>query len=398
MAENKFDFDLVIDRRHTNSLKFDFAEKRGYPADVVPLWVADMDFPTAPPVIEALKQASKFGIFGYSDVEDSYYDTVIDWFDCRFGWKPSLNWIVKTPGVVYALAMAVHAFTEPGDGVLIQTPVYYPFYGVVRDNDRNLVENPLVYDGEAYSIDFEDFERKIIDSNVKLFCLCSPHNPVGRVWTKEELSRMGSICEAHDVLVVSDEIHCDFVWPGSEHHIFCEAVPSMRDRSIICTAPSKSFNLAGLQVSHIFIANQKLRHRFKEAMKRSGYSQLNTMGLIASEAAYSKGGPWLDACKEYLLANLEFVDDYLNEHIPELKLVKPEGTYFAWIDCSGLGLSSKELDDLVIHKAGLWLDAGHIFGSAADQFQRIVVACPRSMLAKALDKLRDAVDSLRSAR
>ena len=393
-ASSIFDFDHVPDRRHTNSLKFDFAERRGYPADVLPLWVADMDFPTAPPVIDALKRASEFGIFGYSEVEESYSDAVIGWFERRFGWSAKPSWMVKTPGVVYALAMAVQAFTEPGEAVLIQPPVYYPFYEVVRDNGRKLVENPLLYDGETYSVDFDDFERKVAGENVRLFCLCSPHNPVGRVWSIDELKRMGDICREHDVLVVSDEIHCDFVWPRHTHHVFCEAVPDMLERSVICTAPSKSFNLAGLQVSHVFVPNRELRHAFKAAMRRSGYSQLNTMGLVASEAAYTKGEPWLDACKEYLYANLLFVDEFLKESIPALRMVKPEGTYFAWIDCSRLGLSAKELDDLVIHKAGLWLDSGHIFGELADQFQRVVVACPRSLLEQALGKLKEAVDTL----
>lgn len=389
-----FDFDKVIDRTNTHSLKFDFAEQRGYPFDVLPLWVADMDFPTTPPVIDALVEAAQFGIFGYSEVDETYNDEVVRWFECHFQWDPSPLWLVKTPGVVYALAMAVQAFTEPGESVLIQPPVYYPFFGVVKDNGRKLVENQLVYHDGTYSIDFDDFEQKIVDNDVKLFCLCSPHNPVGRVWRLEELKELGRICKRHGVLVVSDEIHCDFIWPGSEHHVFCEAVPEMTDSSIICTAPSKTFNLAGLQASHIFIPNQKLRHKFKNAIKRSGYSQLNTMGLVAAKAAYEKGEPWLDACKDYLYANLRYVDDYLKEHLPELEMVRPEGTYFAWIDCSKLGLSSEELDELIVHKAKLWLDAGHIFGTSADQFQRIVVACPRARLTEALDRLRDAVNAL----
>ena len=395
MDDRKYDFDKSVDRRNTNSLKYDFAAERGYPEDVLPLWVADMDFPTADPVIDSLKKTSEFGIFGYSDVKDSYYEAVIDWFADNFGWRADREWIVKTPGVVYALAMAVQAFTDPGDSILIQTPVYYPFFSVVKDNGRNLVENPLRYENGAYSIDFDDFERKIAESKVRLFCLCSPHNPVGRVWTEAELGEMGRICYEHDVIVVSDEIHCDFVWPGNSHSVFCDAVPEMRNRSVICTAPSKSFNLAGLQASNILIPDDDLRERFKDAMRRSGFSQLNAMGLIATEAAYTQGRNWLDQCREYIYGNLLFTKDFIDHKIPELRMALPEGTYFAWIDCSGLDLEKKELDDLVVKEAGLWLDAGHIFGDGGTGFQRIVTACPRCILDEALNRLKDAVARLR---
>lgn len=388
-----FHFDDYVERRNTNSLKYDFAVERGYPADVLPLWVADMDFPAPEPVLEALHHAVDHGIFGYSEVKDEYYRSVSHWFEKHFGWKTSSDWLVKTPGVVFALAMAVQALTETGDSVLIQPPVYYPFYSVVTDNERRLVKNELLYTDGHYAIDFDDFETKIREEHVKLFILCSPHNPVGRVWTVDELKRMGDICARYGVFVVSDEIHCDFSFPGHPHTMFAKACPEFLESTIICTSPGKSFNLAGLQVSNIWIPNPNVRKKFLKAMDRSGYSQLNTMGLVAARAAYESGEEWLSQCKEYLQGNLDYLRSFLREKLPEIKLTEPEGTYFAWLDCSGLGLNCKELNNLVIHKAKLWLDAGHIFGRNADRFQRVVLACNRRTLEQALVQLEQAVHS-----
>ena len=258
----QYDFDERIDRRHTNCLKYDFAVERGRPADVLPLWVADMDFRAPEPVLDALRRSVEHGIFGYSEVKSDYYDTVSGWFESRFHWKPEPQWLVKTPGVVFALAMAVRALTEPGDSVLIQPPVYYPFYSVIQDNQRQVAASELVYKEGRYTIDFDDFERQIVQHHVRLFLLCSPHNPVGRVWTQQELSCMGAICQKHNVYVVSDEIHCDFAFPEHPHHIFAQAVPELAERSIVCTAPSKTFNLAGLQISNIWIPGEDVRRRF----------------------------------------------------------------------------------------------------------------------------------------
>jgi cystathionine beta-lyase len=386
-----YDFDAVTDRRNTNSLKWDFAVERGRPADVLPLWVADMDFPAPAPVLDALRQAVDHGIFGYSDTKEDYDHAVSSWFKDRFGWEPQPEWLVKTPGVVYALAMAVRALTQPGDSVLIQPPVYYPFFSVIQDNDRQVVESPLVYENGSYRIDFDDFEQKITEHDVKLFLLCSPHNPVGRVWTEEELRQIGTICQRHHVFVVSDEIHCDFAFAEHPHAVFPAAVPELAERSIVCTAPSKTFNLAGLQTSNIWIPDKKVRAAFRKEIDRTGYSQLNTLGLVACQAAYASGGEWLDQCKAYLRSNLDFLRDFLAQHLPELKLVEPEGTYFAWLDCSQLGLSKQELNDLITNRAKLWLDAGHIFGGGADQFQRVVLACPRTTLEQALTQLEQAI-------
>ena len=386
-----YDFDKVVNRQGTNSLKYDFAAERGYPADVLPLWVADMDFPTAQPVLDALHEAVSHGIFGYSEVKDGYYQAVSEWFQKHFGWETNPEWLVKTPGVVFALAMAVRALTEPGDSVMIQTPVYYPFYSVIRDNDRKLVENELLYKDGRYEIDFADFEAKIRDYHVKLFILCSPHNPVGRVWTKAELQKIGALCKKYGVIVASDEIHCDFTLPGHLHTVFTVGCPELAEQTIICTAPSKTFNLAGLQVSNIWIENEDIRRKFLKEIDRSGYSQLNSLGLVAAQAAYENGEEWLLQCKRYLQGNLDFLRTFLKDKLPEIKLVEPDGTYFAWLDCSELGLNHKELKNLIVNKAKLWLDDGYIFGKKSSPFQRVVLACSQKTLAQALEKLEAAV-------
>lgn len=386
-----YDFDRIIDRHNTNSIKYDFASERGLPADVLPLWVADMDFPAAQPILDELHKAVDHGIFGYSEVKEDYYRAVAGWLKKHFDWETKPEWLVKTPGVVFALAMAVRALTEPGDSVLIQTPVYYPFYEVIRDNDRRLVENELLYRDGHYEINFDDFEAKIKENQVRLFILCSPHNPVGRVWTKEELQKIGKICGKYNVFVISDEIHCDFAFSNHPHTPFSKACPELTERSIVCTAPSKTFNIAGLQVSNIWIANDEVRRKFRKEMNRSGYSQLNSLGLVAAKAAYEHGEEWLAQCKDYLRENLNFLRAFLHDRIPEIRLVEPDGTYFAWLDCSGLGLDSRDLNHLVVNKAKLWLDAGYIFGKNSDMFERVVLACPRKTLEQALLQLEKAI-------
>lgn len=386
-----YDFDEVIDRTGTNSVKFDFAAEHGKPIDVLPLWVADMDFRAPQPVLDALQKAVDHGIFGYSGTKEDYDRAVIGWFQRRLHWDPEPKWLVKTPGVVFALATAVRALTQPGDAVIVQPPVYYPFYNVVTNNGRELVKNPLCYQNGRYTIDFSDFEEKIVRHKVKLFLLCSPHNPVGRVWTREELKELGRICAKHDVFVVSDEIHCDFAFPEHPHTVFSDANPELAEQTIICTAPSKTFNLAGLQASNIWIPGGGARTLFRQELSRCGYSGLNLMGLVACQAAYTSGEEWLEQCRDYLRANLSYLREFLAANLPELRLVEPEGTYFAWVDCSGLGLSRQELDRLIEEKAKLWLDAGHMFGEESEQFQRIVLACPRKTLERALDRLERAV-------
>lgn len=385
------DFNEVIDRKNSDSLKFDFAKEKGLPEDVLPLWVADMDFKAPPGVIDALQKSLDRGIFGYSDTKDDYYEIVAAWFKKRFDFTYEKEWLIKTPGIVFALANAVRALTEKGDNVIIQPPVYYPFFNVIRNNHRNIIENPLLYRDGKFYIDFEDFEKKIVDNNVKLFILCSPHNPVSRVWTKEELQRLGEICLKHNVYVVADEIHCDFVFEGYKHHIFIDAVPEMKDRTIICTAPSKTFNIAGMQLSNIFIPSAEIRERYMAEIDVTGFTVPSNPGVVACKAAYATGEEWFEECLAYIKGNFDYLRDFLKENLPQLKLIEPEGTYLAWIDCSGLGLTAEELNDLIINKAKLWLDSGDIFGKASEQFQRIVMACPRATLERAMKQLKEAI-------
>lgn len=413
-----YNFDKITNRKGTNCLKYDFAVERGKPADVLPLWVADMDFPVSEEISKSLHAAVEHGIYGYTQPKDAYYNAVMNWMERKHNWKTKREWIVKTPGVVFALGAAVKAFTDPGDAILIQNPVYYPFTNIIRDNNRKVVDNTLVYHpvtertvvpvttddaseqqinnvgtvSPAYQIDFEDFERKIEQEHVKLFILCNPHNPVGRVWTVEELQKLGEICLRHHVIVVSDEIHNDFVYPGFEHTVFANVDPRFAEFTLTCTAPSKTFNLAGLQISNIFIPNENLRKAFKTEIDRTGYDEPNALGVVACEAAYRAGEDWLEQLRAYLLKNLNFLRDFLQEKIPQIHLVEPEGTYLVWLDCSELGITGKELDQFIADKAGLWLDGGSMFGPSGAAFQRVNIACPQATLELALNKLKAAVE------
>lgn len=388
-----YDFNEIIERRNTDSIKYDFAAQRGKPEGILPLWVADMDFRTPPCVIEALVQKSRHGIFGYSDSKEDYFLALSNWFAEHFNWQIKKEWLVKTPGVVYALCTAIRSLTQKGDAIIIQQPVYYPFADSILSNERKLVVNKLVYDQGRYSINFDDFEQKIIENNVKLFILCSPHNPVGRVWTKDELIKLGDICFKHGVIVIADEIHADFTYPGHQHHVFTSLKPEFAQFTLTCTAPTKTFNLAGLQISNIFIPNRELRQKFREEIAKSGYSQPNIMGLIACKAAYNEGYPWLRELREYLLGNLNFLRDFLETRLPQVKLVEPEGTYLVWLDFQELGLDLNALEDLIVRRANLWLDAGTMFGAGGEGFQRINIACPRAVLEKALLQLEYAIKS-----
>lgn len=388
-----YNFDQIVNRMGTNSIKYDFAVERGMPADVLPLWVADMDFPTAPAITEALVKVAEHGIYGYSDTKKDYFDAVYHWYRNRFQWETKGEWLIKTPGIVFAIAAAVRALTKEGDAVIIQQPVYYPFSHVIVKNNRKLINNPLVYENGTYHIDFDDFEEKLFKHQVKLFILCSPHNPVGRVWSKEELTKLGDLCMKHKVTVIADEIHSDFTYPGNRHTVFANIKEEFLENSIICTAPSKTFNLAGLQVSNLFVANKELRKKIRDEIERTGYSQLNTMGLIACQAAYEKGAAWLEELKDYLKGNLDFLRSFLKENIPQITLVEPEGTYLVWLDCKALNLNEKELENLIVNKAKLWLDRGTMFGEEGSGFQRVNIACPRATLEKALIQLAEAVKS-----
>ncbi len=389
MPERNLNFDEVIERRNTDSLKFDFAERRGRPKDVLPLWVADMDFKTSSYVEDAVIERTRHGIFGYTETRDEYANAVAGWMKRHHDWEVDPRWMVKTPGVVFALAMAVKAFTKEGDPVLIQQPVYYPFSEVIEDNKRVIVSNDLYLgDDNRYHIDFEDFERKIVYNHIKLFFLCNPQNPTGRVFTREELTRLGDICLKHEVLVVSDEIHNDFALFG-EHTVFAKVKKEFADNCIVCTSASKTFNLAGMLISNIFIPNQKIRREFRRQVDAAGISQLATLGLTATKIAYEKGEQWYENMISYVKENIAFVKHYTKENLPGIKVIDGEGTYLMWLDFRGTGLSFDEIDRKLIYDARLWLDSGVIFGVTGDGFQRINVAAPRSTVAECLRRIRE---------
>ncbi|MGI5978443.1 MAG: MalY/PatB family protein [Oscillospiraceae bacterium] len=389
----KYDFDTPVSRYGTDAAKY--AGLTGAHGELLPLWVADMDFPAPPEVVAALQERVAHGIYGYGDLTgETYFAPLRKWYAERFDWKLQREWLVKTPGVVFAVYNALRALTRENDAVLLQEPVYYPFARAIRDNGRRVAVSELVYENGRYRVDYEDFERKIEEEGVRAFILCSPHNPVGRVWTREELTRMGEICLRHGVKVVADEIHADFVRPGHRHTVFASISPAFADNTITCTAPSKTFNLAGLQISNIFISNEEMREAFKREVGHTGYGEPNILGVVSCQAAYEKGGEWLEELKDYLENNIAYVREYLAEHIPQIKLVEPEGTYLLWLDCRALGMQPKELDDFIYCKAGLWLDDGRLFGKGGEGFQRINIACPRVMLEEAMKRLEDAVKAL----
>ena len=383
-------FDEIIDRRNTSCLKHDFAVERGYPADILPFWVADMDFRAPAPVIDALKVRAEHGIFGYTQVKDDYFAVLQNWFRTRHDWTVERRELILTPGVVFAIATAIRAFTIKGDAVLIQQPVYYPFANMIRQNERVIVDNPLCLIEGRYEIDFADFEQKIIEHRVKLFILCSPHNPVGRVWTRAELEQIAAVCLRHNVIVVADEIHEEFVRPGFRHVPFASLSEEAAAITVTCTSPSKTFNLAGLQISNIFIRNTLLRRRFKEELGRTGYDEPNTLGLTGAKAAYEHGAEWLAQLLAYIEENHSRTKSFLAAHLPKVQIIEPEGTYLLWLDFRAYGLSDEALNEKIIREAHLWLDDGPIFGAGGSGFQRINIACPWATLETGLQNLAKA--------
>lgn len=394
MPERNLNFDEVIERRNTDSLKFDFAERRGRPKDVLPLWVADMDFKVSSYVEDALIERTRHGIFGYTETgadrqNDKYFNALAGWMKRHHDWEVDPKWLVKTPGVVFALAMAVKAFTEKGDPVLIQQPVYYPFSEVIEDNERVIVSNDLYLgDDNRYHIDFEDFEAKIVKHNIHLFFLCNPQNPSGRVFTKEELTRLGDICLKHNVLVVADEIHNDFALFG-KHTVFAKVKKEFEDNCIVCTSVSKTFNLASMLLSNIFIPNPKIRRAFRKQVDAAGISQLSALGIVATQAAYEKGEEWYQKMIAYVKDNIAFVKQYVKDNLPGIKVIDGEGTYLMWLDFRGTGSSYDEIDRKLIYDARLWLDSGVIFGPTGDGFQRINVAVPRATIEECMNRIRE---------
>ena len=382
----RYDFDQVHDRRNTHSSKWQLEGR-----DLLPMWVADMDFQAPPPVVEAIERRARHGIFGYSMPGEGFYDAVAGWLERRHGWEIRKQWITFCPGIVPGLNMMVRALTHPGEKIIVQTPVYYPFYDVIVNNGCRIERNPLILEGGRYRMDVDDLERRARDPKVTAIILCSPHNPVGRVWTREELTRLGRICSDNEVLVISDELHFDLVLEGHTHTPFATLGDTFASNSITCIAPSKTFNLAGLQASTLIIPNKRLRNRY---LNGSILNRPNPFGIVALEAAYNHGEAWLEQLLEYLEGNLQFLREFLESRLPMIDLIEPEATYLAWIDFRALGLNKRALEDLMLNKAGVWLDEGYIFGEEGDGFERINLACPRSLLAEALGRIEAAVSNL----
>ena len=380
----KYNFDEIIPRRGTNSYKWDSSGD----ADVLPMWVADMDFRTAPPVVEALKKRVEHGIFGYVRVPDAYYEAVTGWFARRHAWSIAKEWIIYTTGVVPALSAVIKALTIPGDKVMVQTPVYNCFFSSIRNNGCEMVANPLLYRNGTYQIDFADLERKAADSQVKVLLLCNPHNPAGRVWTKQELTRIGEICIRNDVWIVADEIHCELVFPGHTYIPFASISEEFLMHSVTCTSPSKAFNLAGLQIANIISADMDIRLKIDKAININEVCDVNPFGVEALIAAYNDGGEWLEELKHYLFANYNYLRAYFDEYLPKFPLMALEGTYLVWVDCSALKQSSEEIVKTLLEKEKLRVNGGSLYGDAGEGFIRINIACPRQRLMDGLERLR----------
>ena len=376
----KYDFDTPILRRGTDSYKWDSAER----ADILPMWVADMDFRTAPSIIEALHRRVEHGIFGYTRVPESYYAAVTDWFARRHGWAIDRDWIIYTSGVVPAISAVIKALTQAGDKVLVQTPVYNCFFSSIRNNGCEMVSSPLRFTGGTYTIDYDDLERKAADPAVKLMLLCNPHNPAGRVWRREELLRIGEICIRHGVTVVADEIHCEIVLPAYRYTPFASVAKEFLRHSVTCVSPSKAFNIAGLQIANIVCADADRRAKIDRAINDNEVCDVNPFGVIATQAAYNAGEEWLEQLIAYLHANYLYMREFFREHLPQFPVATLEGTYLVWVDCRALGLRSEELEQRLIAEVGLWLNAGTMYGAEGEGFMRWNIACPRTTLAEGL--------------
>ena len=382
-----YNFDEIILRRGTHSYKWDTATEE----DVLPMWVADMDFRTAPPVVEALQRRVAHGVFGYTKVPQAYYDAVVNWFGRRHAWHIEKEWIIYTTGVVPALSAIIKAFTTPGDRVLVQTPVYNCFFSSIRNNGCEVVTNPLLYQDGVYRIDFADLEEKAADPTVKVMLLCNPHNPVGRVWTRQELNRIGEICLRHNVLVVADEIHCELVYPGHTYTPFASIAEEFRKRSVTCVSPSKAFNLAGLQIANIIAPDEEMRTRIDKAININEVCDVNPFGVEALIAAYTDGEGWLDELKSYLYDNYNYLKRFFKDYLPQLPILPLEGTYLVWVDCSATNLSSKELEERLLNTEKLWINAGSMYGKEGQFFFRLNIACPRPTLIEGLNRLKHSL-------
>lgn len=380
-----YDFDRILDRRNTNSYKWDQSERLFGDKDVLPLWVADMDFESPPAVVEALVKRASQGTYGYTVRSESYVNAITGWFARRHGWAIDPKWLTDTPGIVPALSLAVELFSEPGGQVILQSPVYYPFYDVIKMNGREVAKNPLVINNGRYEMDYAHLEQ-LMQGGAKLMLLCSPHNPGGRVWELGELEKLAELCLKYGVIVVSDEIHCDLALPGHKHIPFASLSDEIAQRTLTTLAPTKTFNLPGLQSSFVAIPNPELKRKFDYRLKTLSLHMMHFFNVDAVSAAYNEGEAWLDELKIYLQGNVDYAIRYLNEELPEVKPMRPEGTYLLWIDCRGLGLDIPGLKDLMFKKAKVAFSEGSVFGTEAEGFLRINLACPRAILQEALER------------
>jgi cystathionine beta-lyase len=394
MKEKTLLFDNIIDRSKTHSFKWDLYEK-----DTLPLWVADMDFRSPQPIIDAIIHRAKHGIFGYTYYPPSYYEALIKWFKRRYDWEIKEEWLVFTPGVISAVNLSIQAFSNPGDKIIVQNPVYYPFYGAIQSNEREILQNPLKFVNGGYQMDFKDLEQKVKDSRAKLFILCNPHNPVGRVWDKRELKQLGEICIENEIIIVADEIHCDLIYPNCNFTSFASINDDFAQNSITCTSASKTFNLPGLQLSNIIIPNQQLYDDFKNSLKsvflpeELGYLP-NVLSVVALQAAFEKCEDWLDSLMGYIQENLNHLKSFIQSNLPEVNIIEPEGTYLVWLDFREFGMDDQKLESFLLEEAKVVLDGGYKFGQGGEGFQRINIACPRSILDDALNRIYSAIKNI----
>ncbi len=386
----QYNFDKPVDRSNTSCIKYDARKNIFGKDEVIPLWVADMDFEVAPEIAEAIEKRASHNIYGYTMRCPEYYEITQDWLKKRYNWEVGIKDISFSPGVVSALAMALLAFTKPGDKVIVQSPVYFPFFTTIEQNGRRILNNELKIENGRYEMDFEALEQQI-DHQTKMMYLCNPHNPVGRAWTKEELKKLADIAEKHQIIVVSDEIHSDIIFSGHKHIPFASVSEYAAQTTITSMAPSKTFNLAGLSTSIVVIENQRMMQDYNHMIETFHIGLTNPFGLTGLKAAYSKGEPWLEALLKYLEQNRDFVFNYINEEIPGLTPFLPEATFLMWIDFRGLNLDEKALKNLLVEKAGLGLSAGEIFRNGGEGFQRLNFGCPKSVLEQALTQLKSAV-------
>lgn len=391
-----YDFDTPIDRRGTSSVKWDNLDKSFGVDDILPMWVADMDFSCPKAIMDSIERRNSHGVFGYTTRPESLHESVVNWMKTRHEWDIKKEWLLYSPGVVTSLNLATMFFTEPGDSIIIQSPVYPPFYAAVENHDRIVASNSLVEKDGSYSIDFEDLEKKMADG-CKTMILCSPHNPVGRVWTRDELERIGALCEKYGVLLVSDEIHSDLIYPEYRHISIATISKYVEQNSITCIAPSKTFNIPGLSLSAVIIPNPELRARFQRAIDSVGISMSNVFGITAMEAAYTHGEEWLDSLIPYLKGNLIYLLEFFDRYIPEIKVVRPQGTYLVWLDCRGLNMDGETLHRFIAQEAGVGLVKGVDFGSEGEGFMRMNIACPRPTLEEGLERIHKAVKKWRVA-